>query len=222
MPPEHKIDINELKKIINSITPNSCPKDINFHSHTIYSDGSLTPAQLISQAVKYNIKHIAVTDHHSINAYPDLHYLLDQHRNSQTIVPKLWTGIEISCILKKCLVHVLGLGFDLSSISLNPYTTGEAPIGNNLNAENVVKAIHAAGGLVILAHPARYRVDFVELINEAHKLDFDGIETWYDYEYNENWHISEFICESIHNKCQKLNLLSTCGTDTHGNSILAR
>ena len=222
MYPENKDNIDNLKQVIGLIRSDSCPYDINLHTHTICSDGSLSPSELIFQATNHNLKHLSVTDHHSIKAYSEMYTWLNVHRNYYNELPHLWSGIEISCILKKCLVHVLGLGFDLSHQSLHPYITGQSVIGKHLSAEYVVEAIHNAGGLVILAHPARYRIHFDQLIIEAAKLNFDGVETWYDYDFNNYWQISDFICRSIYRKTKELKLLSTCGTDTHGNSLLCR
>ena len=45
------IDNIKLKKIIKSITKESCPNSINFHMHSTYSDGSLTAIEIYKQAI---------------------------------------------------------------------------------------------------------------------------------------------------------------------------
>ena len=104
----------------------------------------------------------------------------------------------------------------------SPYVSGEASIGNDLKAESVIKAIHSAGGLAILAHPARYRIEFKEIIKEANNLGIDGGEAWYDYDYGENWEPTQIICDQIDKQLKSYNLLSTCGTDTHGLNLFSR
>ncbi len=215
-------NIKTLIKVLKSVGPESCPKDINLHCHTTCSDGSLSPLELIKQARDHQVKHIAVTDHHSISSYSIMYDWLSENSTSSCEYPNLWTGIEISCILSKCLVHVIGLGFDLYHESINPYIHGQAPIGIKLQASYVVKSIHAAGGIALLAHPARYRVSFDKLIHEASSIGFDGAEAWYDYEYSSPWKPTKLICESIDSQLKKLNMLSSCGTDTHGMSLLSR
>ncbi len=208
-------------KVINSISQVSCPHLINLHCHTTCSDGSLKPVELINQASTLGLQHIAITDHHSIEAYSIIKKWMSDY--DEYILPtRLWTGIEISCLLKGCLVHVIGLGFDLYSDHLQPYTQGESVKGSFLRAENVIKAIHNANGVSILAHPARYRIDFRTLIQEAHILGIDGIETWYDYNLSSKWSPSYEVCNPISQLAIKLNILSTCGTDTHGYSLLGR
>ncbi len=210
-----------IVEVIKSITSLSCPNSINFHCHTTCSDGSLEPIELFKQASTLGLKHIAITDHHSIYAYLTINNWLE-HNNYSADATKLWTGIEISCLLKGCLVHVLGLGFDPLSSFLTSYLKGESVQGADLRAENVVKAIRNSNGISILAHPARYRLDFSTLINEANAIGIDGIETWYDYNMASIWQPSEQVCNSINKLAKKYNMLSTCGTDTHGYSLLGR
>ena len=215
-------DNHKLIKIIKSITKYSCPKSINFHLHSTYSDGSLTAIEIYKQAIELNIDHYAITDHHSVDAYIELSKSNDSIYKDRSNFPKLWTGIEITCLLKGCLVHVLGLGFNPKSKYLLPYVDHKSAIGNELLASTVVDSIHKANGIAVLAHPARYKIPFDLLINEASKLNFDGVETWYNYERAHNWIPSEFVCDKIFECANSYSLLSTCGTDSHGLSLLRR
>ena len=212
----------DLIKLLQKIDHISCPKFTNFHTHTTCSDGSLSPSDLIKQANSYRIDHISITDHHSVQAYHHLNKYRGGIPGNPNYHTTLWTGIEISCLLKNCLVHVIGLDFELNSKSLTPYINGEATTGDKLQAVSVVNAIHQAGGLAILAHPARYRLGFTTLIKEAHYLGFDGGEAWYDYSMNDIWSPSKLICNDIHKQLSNLGMLSTCGTDTHGTNLLGR
>ncbi len=211
-----------LKTLLSTVTSNSCPDKFNFHTHTTFSDGSLSPKDIIIQATQKGLEHLAITDHHSVKAYNIITEARAKWGLSSYNQPILWSGIEISCLLKKCLVHVLGLGFDTNNSSLLPYIQEQSPVGDDLKAENVVKAIHQANGIVILAHPARYRILFSELIAEAALLGFDGVETWYDYNYSSKWKPTAFICDSVYKCVLSFGLLCTCGTDTHGFDIMCR
>tara|TARA_Y100001968_G_scaffold75791_1_gene67248 strand:+ start:387 stop:1046 length:660 start_codon:yes stop_codon:yes gene_type:complete len=211
-----------LIKIIKSITKDSCPSSINFHLHSTYSDGSLTPIEIYNQAIELKIDHYAITDHHSVDAYIYLSNIKDLSENNKKNSPKLWSGIEITCLLKGCLVHVLGLGFDPNSNYLLPYIDNKSAIGKDLLASSVVESIHKANGIAVLAHPARYKLPFDVLIKEASKIKFDAVETWYNYERVQKWYPSEFICEKIFDCAKTYSLLSTCGTDSHGLSLLRR
>jgi predicted metal-dependent phosphoesterase TrpH len=177
---------------------------------------------LIEQATARKLRHIAVTDHHSIAAYVPMVEWLERARERGESTPTLWSGMEISCILRGCLVHVLALGFTPGDSALMPYTSGDAAVGAPLRAGEVCKAIHLAGGLAILAHPGRYRLGFSVLIDAAAELGFDGGEAWYDYDMQQNWASTPLICESIDNQLKNLGLLRTCGTDTHGLDLKGR
>ena len=59
----------DLIKLTSNINKYSCPKNINFHCHTKFSDGSLEPYELLDQAYKNNLKFLSITDHHTIKAH---------------------------------------------------------------------------------------------------------------------------------------------------------
>ena len=211
-----------LYNVLSNVSSTSCPLNINFHCHTTYSDGSLTPNELIIQACKIGLSHLSITDHHSVEAYVEIMESISSSENNKFLKPKLWTGIEVTGLLKGCLVHILGFGFDINNNHINKYMRGESLTGRSLSAEAIVDSIHNSFGLAVLAHPARYKIYYRELINEAKILGFDGIEVWYDYERKKNWSPSPYICVDMYNMCRELNLLSTCGTDTHGKNLLHR
>ena len=211
----------ELINLTSKVDKNSCPHIINFHCHTKFSDGSLDPEQLLDQVFFNKLKFISITDHHTIKAhdYIEKNNILEKYPNDSF---KLIPGIEINCLLLGCLVHVLGLGINIKSNQLTPYIQGESPVGNDLHIKSVTKAIRLAGGLSFLAHPARYRIPFYKLIPEANKQGVDGIEVWYDYELKKSWQASYFVCSEINKLTESLKMLKSCGTDSHGFSLLGR
>ncbi len=211
--------MTDIIDIIKSINKNSCPNNINLHCHTNYSDGTMSPTELINQAISLQLSHLAITDHHTTQAYK---IITESKIHASNINPTLWTGIEISGTLRGCLVHVIGLGFDINNKHMSKYQQNQSLKGHDLKASNIVNTIKDANGLAILAHPARYRLNYKTLIYEAKKIGFDGIEVWYDYDRKQHWTPSEFICGKIYKLAKQYNMLTTCGTDTHGLSILRR
>ncbi len=205
-----------LAGVLRGVDGASCPNRLNFHCHTLCSDGSLRPAELAEQALAIGLEHLAVTDHHACAAHREIEAHFRSAAAAGQAVPTLWRGVEISCLLEGCLVHVLALGFDTDHAPLNPYLQGEAVVGTALRAEAVVAAIRAAGGLALLAHPARYRLPHQRLLQAAAELGFDGAEAWYDYEMGERWQPSPLVCEAIAADLAERGLLMSCGTDTHG------
>lgn len=213
-----------LQEVWKNIDFNSCPYDYNFHIHTKFSDGKLTPENVIEQAIKIGLKGLAITDHHSVNGYYEAQTYLKtrQEENPNLHLPFLWTGVEINAILGATNVHILGYGFDPKHSLITKYLQGNIPENNQALAINVISAIHEAGGLAVLAHPARYRRIPHELIPIAYELGIDGIEVYYAYNNPNPWQPSLEICQNIKQITKKYRLFATCGTDTHGPNLLLR
>lgn len=213
-------DVGRLKEIFQSITAESCPHAYNFHLHTLHSDGRLEPQQLVQQAIKAGLASLAITDHHSVDGYWSALELL-QAQPSQSL-PQLWTGIEITSKLLETQVHILGYGFDPHHAALQSYLLGSAPAGHQAQANQVITALHEAGGLAVLAHPARYRRSVKELVSAAAQAGMDGIETFYCYGNKDPWEPSPSQTNTLMRLANQHNLLQTCGTDTHGLDICRR
>ncbi|MBM5788433.1 MAG: PHP domain-containing protein [Cyanobacteria bacterium M_DeepCast_200m_mx_001] len=211
-----------LRAVLEQVHPGSCPTDLNFHCHTTCSDGSLQPYQLGQQAQAIGLQHLAVTDHHSVAAHAPLAAWFEAERQRGATVPTLWSGMEISCLLEGCLVHVLALGFDLGHPALEPYRQGQAAVGEALQADEVRRRIQDADGLALLAHPGRYRLPFSRLIDAAQRLGFDGAEAYYDYGMQARWAPTPHVCEAIAEQLGRHGLLRSCGTDTHGLELRGR
>ena len=211
-----------LAAVLASVTPACCPTRLNFHCHTTHSDGSLKPEQLAEKAIAIGLEHLAVTDHHSLAGSNQVAVALESARRQGRAVPTLWRGVEISCLLEGCLVHVLALGFAADHSSLDPYLQGNSVVGDDLRVQAVLDAIWAADGLALLAHPARYRLPFATLIAAAAELGFDGAETWYDYEMGPRWQPTPLVCDAIARDLCSRGLLQSCGTDTHGLELHGR
>lgn len=214
-----------LKQVFETIHPESCPRSFNFHMHTIHSDGRLTPEELIEQATNIGLKGLTITDHHSIGGYLVAKTWLEnqqqQSPNSQAL-PHLWAGVEITASLLGTEVHILGYDFDPHHPSLQIYLQGKAPQDVDGWAANVILALHQAGGLAVLAHPSRYRRSAEELIPVAAQLGIDGVETYYAYNNPNPWKPSPRETEKVKRLSETYGLLNTCGTDTHGLSLLQR
>lgn len=221
-PPTAAAGGHPLAAVLAQVHAGSCPGELNFHCHTLCSDGSLAPERLGEQAVALGLRHLAVTDHHCTAALEPLRRWFDDQAVQGTAVPTLWSGVEISCLLEGCLVHVLALGFEEGSADLAPYRQGQAPVGEALRAAEVVRRIHGAGGLALLAHPARYRLPFPRLVTAAAELGMDGGEAWYDYGMQPCWQPTPLVCDAIAAQLENLGLLRSCGTDTHGLELRGR
>jgi len=217
-------DAIALREVFSQIKGDSCPYHYNFHLHTNCSDGQLTPKQLIEQAIALGLQGLTITDHHSIDGFhiakEYLYNLKEEYPRLR--LPQLWTGIEITSNLMGVEVHILGYAFDWEHPRLQPYLSGIRPYSEDAEAATVIEAIQEAGGLAVLAHPGRYRSPAEKLIAQAVKIGVDGVEAYYAYGNPKPWFPSPKETEQIKELALFYNLLTTCGTDTHGSNILQR
>ncbi|MBO9998999.1 MAG: PHP domain-containing protein [Cyanobacteria bacterium SID2] len=213
-----------LKAVFRTLTSESCPKAYNFHMHSVCSDGRLQPENIMEQAIALGLKGLAITDHHSADGYRRAQRWLDEWHQSvpDAPAPYLWTGVEINADLIGTEVHILGYGYNPDRAEMQPYLQGEKVKGEAFRAEQVIAAIQAAGGLAVLAHPARYRRSICDLIPAAAARGIDGAEAYYAYNNPDPWHPSPEQTVWVKRLNAQYGLFDTCGTDTHGLSLLRR
>lgn len=90
--------------------PNILNADL--HSHSVVSDGTLTPEELAARAHANGVELWALTDHDEIGG---------QHRAlaaAQALGMRYLTGVEISVTFAGQTVHIVGLGFDVDNAQL--------------------------------------------------------------------------------------------------------
>lgn len=91
-------------------------KYIDLHTHTNYSDGELSPEELIKLAISKNIGTISITDHDTINGIKTV------DKNASYITEsgiQIINGIELSVKRDVGRMHILGYGIDLENEALN-------------------------------------------------------------------------------------------------------
>lgn len=81
----------------------------DLHCHTIFSDGTMTPQQLLDLAKDVGLSGISITDHDTIEAYSQAPAV------AKKLGILLGSGVEFSCIFQKMSVHILAYDFDLNS-----------------------------------------------------------------------------------------------------------
>ena len=188
---------------------------VDLHIHSNFSDGKLSPDELLNDAKSKGYKLIAIADHNTVEGYKQTDIL-----ESNMVVP----AIEFDCWYKFVLVHILGYGIDINNPELlklcakNKKET-EADIVRLLNhrhPKDVIKAIHNAGGLAVLAHPACYwAINLDHFVKSLISLGLDGIEVYYPYRRHRGI-IKFHTAAAVKKIAQKYKLLMTGGSDSHG------
>lgn len=80
---------------------------IDLHCHSHFSDGSLSPTDLVAMAARNNVSVLALTDHDSVDGIPEAQQAAKTHGIN------LITGVEISAAWHPYNIHVVGLNVDI-------------------------------------------------------------------------------------------------------------
>lgn len=137
----------------------------DLHTHSVASDGTLAPAELVAQAAEAGVETLALTDHDTTAG------VAEAQAAAATLGVELIPGVEVSVTWGGRAVHVLGLGVDpmcptleRGLASLRDYRRWRAEeIGRRLakvGIEGAYKGAAAlsAGNLVGRTHFARFLV----------------------------------------------------------------
>jgi len=84
----------------------SLPTKVDLHSHSLCSDGALSPSDLVAQASAQGVTMLALTDHDTVAG------LAEAQAAAETHALQLIPGVEISCMWQHFEIHVLGLGMN--------------------------------------------------------------------------------------------------------------
>lgn len=85
---------------------------IDLHLHTTYSDGSLSPGEVLKHAQRANVTALAITDHDTVDGLPDA------FEAGASLGIEVIPGIEISSRYGDSELHVLGYFLDWNDAAL--------------------------------------------------------------------------------------------------------
>lgn len=141
-------------------------RSYDLHSHSTASDGTLTPTELVSHAVRQGVDVLALTDHDTTEGLDEA----AQAAAGQGLA--LVNGVEISVTWSRLTVHIVGLGIDPANEALQQglarlreFRDWRAQeIGRRLQAAGIEGAWEGAlgysnGRLVSRTHFARFLVE---------------------------------------------------------------
>jgi predicted metal-dependent phosphoesterase TrpH len=110
----------------------------DLHCHSTYSDGLLTPTQVVRRAVERGVDVLALTDHDEVGG------LAEAHAAASDTALTLVNGSELSVSWRDVTLHVIALGIDRDCVEL---CNGLAVIreGRTGRAHRMGDALAAAG-----------------------------------------------------------------------------
>jgi len=150
---------------------------IDLHIHSIYSDGTFTPKEIVYKAKELKLKAISITDHDSISG------IEEELEVGKKLKVEIVPGIEMSADVRNDEIHILGYYIDWKDrnflAQLKIFQESRAKrnrrlieklkeLGMPIN-HNELKGLAAKGGVVSRLHIARLMREkgYVSSIGEA-------------------------------------------------------
>jgi hypothetical protein len=131
----------------------------DFHTHTSWSDGSLSPIGIVRQAERRGLDVVSITEHNTV-----LPSRLARAYANATSGPIVVTGEEVTT----ARFHVIAIGI-------------ESTVSPDQPLADVLGAIHAQHGVAIAAHPVRHFWPSLLPMREA----FDAAEVMHPIAYSD-------------------------------------
>lgn len=79
---------------------------VDMHMHTYFSDGTMSPAEIVQKAQEKEVGILAITDHNKLDSWKEL----QQEATKVDIIPI--RGVEINAAYKDKVLHLLAYGFE--------------------------------------------------------------------------------------------------------------
>ncbi len=208
--------MKDYKELIKSFTKEDFQKNkINLHIHSKYSDGEADFLDIIKQSKEKGFKHIAITDHNTVQGYLDNPHI------------QVISGVEFDVWYKYIFLHLLAYGIDVKHPEMQKFyaqnkSETEADIVRlfaKRNIEELISGIHNAGGIAVLAHPCCcWAINLERFIKDLINIGLDGVEVYYPYP---RWrkYIKFSNPEQVEKIADKFHLIKTGGTDCHSKEL---
>ncbi len=113
---------------------------IDLHSHTRYSDGHLTPQELLARAHNMQVDVLAITDHDTVAGLEEAHAWQAQQKRPLKIID----GVEISTRWHSFDIHIVGLNVDRGDNLFCERLREQAEVRNE-RAEKIAEKLEKCG-----------------------------------------------------------------------------
>lgn len=189
---------------------------VNLHIHTTFSDGEADAFDIIKQAKEKGYKKIAICDHNTLDVYKQI--------QDNILIP----AIEFDVWCGYVFMHLLAYGIDVNNKELQHFCAKNkreteldiVRIFSKRDIKKLITAIHNAGGVAVIAHPACcWAINLDKFIQKLMTYGLDGIEVYYPYKRHRGI-IKFHTVETVEKIANKYNLIKTGGTDLHGKNLL--
>lgn len=138
--------------------------NIDLHSHSVYSDGTLTPQNLMLRAARRGVTALALTDHDDIGGLAEARAAAAKHG------VRLIDGVEISVTWRGHTLHIVGLGIDPGCAALQAGLA--ATRGGRVGRARKMAAALAEMGIAGSFEGAQRFADNPQMIGRTHFARF--------------------------------------------------
>ena len=207
----------DIRELIKSFDPIEYFDYVNLHIHSKFSDGKAEFEDIIQQAKELGYKKIAICDHNTVEGH--------KLYQDEVLIP----AVEFDCWCGYVFLHLLAYGIDVNNPVLDEFmakskSETEADIVRIFAKRDIkrfINAIHEAGGIAVLAHPACcWALNLDKFVGKLVSYGLDGIEVHYPYRRHRA--IIRFASlRQIKDIAEKYNLIVTGGTDCHTRNIMS-
>ena len=111
---------------------------VDLHNHSYYSDGVLSPADVVRLAKEQDCDMFALTDHDTVDGLNEASN--EAHKLGLRFVP----GVEVSAMWNNMTIHILGLGIDANNKTLQAGLKQHQDF-RQLRAEKMARGLGGAG-----------------------------------------------------------------------------
>lgn len=111
----------------------------DLHTHSTFSDGTFTPSQIVAEALRTNLRSVALTDHNTVAGLPE--FLEAARGTSLEAIP----GVEISTGYLGKEVHIVGLFLEQRKYAELKDFLGVINRRKEESNRALVAALHTAG-----------------------------------------------------------------------------
>lgn len=120
----------------------------DLHTHSLASDGSLSPEDLLLRAIDNDVQLFALTDHDTVDG---VKHLLNELRRQSLLAKQcvnagceFVTGIELSALYEKLTIHIVGLWVDVESEELKALIEKQA-LSREIRAVEIARLLEKQG-----------------------------------------------------------------------------
>ncbi len=161
---------NLYKKTIDEFKKDSL---IDLHTHSTFSDGELTPNELLQHAYNNNVGTIALTDHDTILGVKELKSSNKYIKKFVDVIP----GIELSAKVETGQMHILGYGIDINNSKLNERLSKV----RNHNVYHIISLLHQIKNDYNILFETEDLIELISANKNINRIDLARLFVKYNY-----------------------------------------